>query len=76
VHTAAEVTCLYQGDNSITIYAFGSATDGQDWFIAGPESASETGTVVLGSTWAVAPYTTSQANEIAQVLGGEVRREP
>lgn len=75
-YTAAEATCLYKGDNSVTIYAFDSAADEQDWFNVGPESADETGTVVLGSDWAVAPYNTSQAEEIAQVLSGQVRQEP
>lgn len=75
-YTSAEATCLYQGDNSITIYAFSSSQDEQSWFNLGPESANETGTVVLGSEWAVAPYNTSQADEIAQVLGGKVEQEP
>lgn len=72
---SAEVTCLFDGDNEVTIFSFTSAANEQKWFDLGPESADESGTVVRGDVWAVEPFNESQASAIQAIIGGVVAQQ-
>jgi hypothetical protein len=70
-----EATCLINGDNEVTIFDFSGQTDEQAWFALGPESADDSGTVVLGAGWAVEPFNAGQAQFIQQTLGGTISQQ-
>jgi hypothetical protein len=72
---SAEVTCLFDGDNEVTIFSFTSAANEQKWFDLGPESADESGTVIRGDVWAVEPFNESEANAIQQKIGGTIAQQ-
>ncbi len=72
----SEITCLLDGDNEVTIFSFVSAANAQKWFALGPESADESGTVVMGDRWAVEPFNESQVQHIQQVVGGVISKQP
>lgn len=70
-----EATCLINGDNEVTIFDFSGQADEQAWFALGPESADDSGTVILGGGWAVEPVNAGQAQFIQQTLGGTISQQ-
>lgn len=74
-HANAKATCLFQ-QQSITLLSFVNAADEQAWVAEGPESADNSGTVVLGNDWAVALFDPSQAGAVQHLVGGSVQQMP
>lgn len=70
-----EATCLLNGDSEVAIYDFSGQADEQAWFTLGPQSADDSGTVIIGDGWAVEPFNTGQAPFIQQTLGGTISQQ-
>ena len=72
---AFELSCLLDGDNNVIVFAFSDTAHEDSWFAGGMQSADDSGTVVLGPGWAAEPYTTAQAAQIQQAVGGTIERQ-
>ena len=74
-HANAEANCLFQRQ-ALTLLTFDNAADEQAWVAEGPESADNSGTVVVGNDWAVALFEPSQASAVQHLIGGTVQQMP
>ncbi len=74
-YVSAELDCLLDGDNDVSIFYFSSSANEQAWFALGPQSADDSGLVVLGDGWAIEPFNSGQASLIQGVVGGQIQRQ-
>ncbi len=72
-HADSEATCLFQGQ-TLALLGFPDDASEQAWFDTGPETADNSGTVVLGDKWAIALFEPSQASAVQHVVGGTVKQ--
>jgi hypothetical protein len=71
-HANEQGSCRFH-DTTLLLYGFGDSGAQQAWLAAGPQTADNSGTVILGDKWAISLFDPSQADAVEALVGGSLR---